>query len=212
MVRTRRSAPPIPARPAVRPNPEIQRPAVAGGRYDHAMSDDREPYLVLTDRLELRRVGETDLDALYGLNSDPAVWTHHPEGRHTAPGVTGAWIDRCAGRWESEGVSYWIARHRETGELIGVGGAQRQNPGFWNLYYRLVRAHWGHGYATEISRAAIRVAGRHDPGIPVIAWVDARNTGSRAVAERLGLHDHGLRPEPWKGELMHAYADRDLTF
>jgi RimJ/RimL family protein N-acetyltransferase len=46
----------------------------------------------------------------------------------------------------------------------------------------------------------------------VIAWIQAHNTGSRAVAERLGLHDYGLRPEPWKGEPMHAHADRELTF
>ncbi|MFC9236365.1 GNAT family N-acetyltransferase [Streptomyces decoyicus] len=98
------------------------------------MSDDREPDLVLTERLELRRVGPEDLDAPYALNSGPAVWRHLPEGRHTGPGDTEARIERCTGRWESDGVSYWMARHRESGEVTGVGGAQRQNPGFWNLY------------------------------------------------------------------------------
>ncbi|WP_281179964.1 GNAT family N-acetyltransferase [Streptomyces catenulae] len=135
-----------------------------------------------------------------------------PRGPPRWPDVTEAWIGRCTDRWESDGVSYWMARHRDTGELIGVGGAQRQHPGFWNLYYRLVPTHLGKGYATEISRAAIRTAGQHDPELPVIAWIHARNTGSRAVAERLGLHDYGLRPEPGKREPMHAYADRELTF
>ncbi|QZY14162.1 GNAT family N-acetyltransferase [Streptomyces decoyicus] len=95
---------------------------------------------------------------------------------------------------------------------VSLGGAQRQNPGFWNLYYRLAHDSWGYGYATEISRAAIRIAGQHSPELPVVAWIHAHNTGSRAVAERLGLRDYGLRPEPGKGEPMHAYADRDLTF
>lgn len=176
------------------------------------MSDDREPYLVLTERLELRAVGPEDLADLYAVNSDPAVWRHDPGGRHTSPGVTEAWIGRHTDRWTSDGVSYWMARHRESGELIGVGGAQHQKPGFWNLYYRLARAHWGYGYATEISRAAVRIARERDPELPVIAWIHAHNTGSRAVAERLGLHDYGLRPEPWRGEPMHAYADRELTF
>ncbi|MFE6687646.1 GNAT family N-acetyltransferase [Streptomyces sp. NPDC057743] len=176
------------------------------------MSNDREPYLVLTERLELRVVGPEDLDALYTLNSDPEVWRHDPAGRHTSPVITKAWIERCTDHWESDGLSYWMARHRNTGELIGVGGAQRHEPGFWNLYYRLAHAHWGKGYATEISRAAVRVAGQHDPELPVVAWILAHNTGSRAVAERLGLHDYGLRPEPGKSEPMHAYADRLLPF
>jgi RimJ/RimL family protein N-acetyltransferase len=176
------------------------------------MGDDREPYLVVTERLELRGVGAQDLDALYTLNADPEVWHHLPEGRHSRPGITQAWIDRCARHWELGGVSYWMARDRETGEVIGVGGAQRHAPGFWNLYYRLVRAHWGSGYATELSRAAIRVAGEHDPGIPVVAWIHAHNAGSRAVAERLGLHDYGLRTKPSDDEPMHAYADRELPF
>ncbi len=176
------------------------------------MSEDREPYLVSTERLELRAVGPEDLDDLYTLNSDPDVWGHEPEGRHTDPGVTRDWIGRCTPRWESDGLSYWTARHRDTGELIGVGGVQRQNPGFWNVYYRLVRVHWGEGYATELSRTAIRMADRHSPQLPVIAWIHAHNAGSRAVAERLGLHDYGLRPDPWKGDPMHAYADREPTF
>lgn len=176
------------------------------------MSDDHEPDRVSTERLELRRVGPDDLDALYALNSDPAVWRHLPEGRHTDPSATEAWIERCTGHWEKDGVSYWMARHQETGEVIGVGGAERQDPGFWNLYYRLAHDSWGKGYATEISRAAMRIAEQHGPELPVIAWIHAHNKGSRGVAERLGLHDYGLRPEPRMGEPMHAYADRDLTF
>ncbi len=182
------------------------------------MSEDREPYLVLTERLELRVIVTEDLDALHTLNSDPEVWRHYPEGRHSSPGVTEAWIARHRDQLTSGGVSYWMARHRETGELIGVGGAQRQGrhqgdgQGFWNLYYRLARVHWGHGYATEIARAAVRIAGQHAPELPVVALIHAHNAGSRAVAERLGLHDYGLRPDPWKGEPMHAYADREPTF
>ncbi|MGK4585155.1 GNAT family N-acetyltransferase [Kitasatospora sp. HPMI-4] len=171
-----------------------------------------EPYRVLTDRLELRAVTAADLADLYAVNSDPEVWRHYPEGRHTSPEVTERWIERCVEHWESTGVSYWTARLRDSGEVVGVGGAQFQRPGFWNLYYRLARAHWGNGYATEFSRAAMRIAVRHDPGLPVIAWIHAHNAGSRALAARLGLRDLGLRPEPWKHEPMHAYADRDFSF
>ncbi|MEV7776707.1 GNAT family N-acetyltransferase [Kitasatospora sp. NPDC088351] len=170
-----------------------------------------EPRLVGTDRLELRAVCADDLAALFEINTDPRTWSHLPEGRHREEGTTLAWIERAARRWESDGLSYWTARLRTDGTVVGVGGAQLQTAtGYWNLYYRLAPAHWGHGYATEISRAAIAAAHRHSPEAPLVAWIHGHNTGSRQVAERLGLLDHGLRRDPTLGALLHLYADRPL--
>ena len=41
--------------------------------------------VVTTARLVLRRVGDADLDELFALHADPAVWTHFPPGRHETP-------------------------------------------------------------------------------------------------------------------------------
>jgi len=174
------------------------------------MSEFSEPHRVLTDRLELLAVGPSDLDALHRINRDPRTWTHLPEGRHATPATTRDWIERAASRWHTDSLSYWTARLRTTGEVVGVGGAQRHQPGFWNLYYRLDPAHWGHGYATELSHAAQHAAHDHDPEIPLIAWVHAHNAASRAVASRLGLKDLGLRPDPAHGDPVHCYADREV--
>jgi hypothetical protein len=35
---------------------------------------------VRTGRLDLRAVAMSDLDLIYGLTSDPRVWTHLPSG------------------------------------------------------------------------------------------------------------------------------------
>ncbi|WP_327067832.1 GNAT family N-acetyltransferase [Kitasatospora sp. NBC_01250] len=166
------------------------------------------PGAVATERLDLRPVHLDDLDALHTINRDPEVWRHQPAGRHTGIAQTRDWIERAAARWEEEGSGYWTARLRTTGEVVGVGGVQVQGRGHWNLYYRLAPAHWGHGYATELSRAAIDAAHRRRPELPVFAWIHAHNTGSRAVAQRLGLIDHGLRLDPFLRELLHLHADR----
>jgi RimJ/RimL family protein N-acetyltransferase len=173
------------------------------------MSEPGEPHRVLTGRLDLRAVTQQDLAELYRINSDPRTWAHLPEGRHAHPVTTREWIARAVARWEEDGLSYWTARLRTTGEVVGIGGPQRQPPGFWNLYYRLDPAHWGRGYATELSLAARAAAAQHSPDLPFVAWIHAHNTASRRVAERLGLRDWGLRQEPWHGELMHAYAEHD---
>ncbi|MDH6128252.1 GNAT family N-acetyltransferase [Kitasatospora sp. GP82] len=173
------------------------------------MSEPNQPYLVRTERLDLHAVTLDDLDALFALNTDARTWGHQPEGRHTDPETTRAWIERAVAAWDADGLGYWTVRLRATGEVVGSGGAQQHPGGYWNLYYRLSPARWGHGYATELARAAQRHADHAAPELPFIAWIHAHNTASRAVADRLGLHDYGLRPFPKDGTLTHAYADRE---
>src|ERR1700735_654938 len=167
---------------------------------------------LMTDRLDLRAVDQADLDALHRINADPGTCRYIPAGLDESPEVTRHWIDRAAARWEADGLGYWTARLRAGAEVIGLGGAQRR-PGFWNLYYRLDTAHWGHGYAAEIVRAAQQASLALDPDLPLVAWIHAGNAASRVIAERAGLRDYGfLEAAHWKGEPMHCYADREPAF
>ncbi|MBV6698872.1 GNAT family N-acetyltransferase [Kitasatospora aureofaciens] len=179
-------------------------------------NDDRSgaPRRVRTDRLDLCAVGRADLAPLHVINHDPRTWSHAPEGRHLDEGTTRAWIERAVDVWESDGMGYWTARlGGADGPVIGIGGASFQRAtGYWNLYYRLDPAHWGRGYATELARAAVDAAHRHAPDRPVAAWVHDHNAGSRAVVERLGLADLGLRPHPSLGEPVRLFADRPIPF
>ena len=166
---------------------------------------------VLTDRLDLRRPDPpVDLDELYIIFSDPAGWWYDPAGRHTEPERTRDWLRRAAARFDSDGLSYWTVRRRDTGAIIGVGGAQRQRTGAWNLNYRIAAADQGHGFATELGRAARDAASAVDDSVAFIAWIAPHNTPSRRVAERLGQTNHGLGVDPSDGERRLAYADRTL--
>jgi RimJ/RimL family protein N-acetyltransferase len=168
--------------------------------------------LVLTDRLELRRPDPAgDLDDLFPIFSDPAGWWYDPDGRHTDPQRTRDWLTRAASRFDGDRLSYWTVRRRDTEAIIGVGGAQRQSTGAWNLNYRLATAAQGHGFATELARAAYAAASAVDSTVPFIAWVAEHNTPSRRVAERLGLTNYGVGVDPSDGEPRLAYADRPLS-
>ncbi|HEY2771723.1 MAG TPA: GNAT family N-acetyltransferase [Solirubrobacteraceae bacterium] len=166
---------------------------------------------VLTERLDLRRPDPAgDLDALFPIFSDPNGWWYDPEGRHTSPERTRQWLARASARFDTDGLSYWTVRRRDDATVIGVGGAQRQASRAWNLNYRLAAAHQGHGFATELGRAAYAAASSVDASVPFVAWVAPHNTPSRRVAERLGLTSYGLRDDPSDGERRLAYADRPL--
>jgi len=113
-------------------------------------------------------------------------------------------------RWASDRLSYWTARRATDGIVVGLGGAQRHRSGTWNLNYRIATAHQGHGYATELARAAQAAATSVDPSVAFIAWVAAHNSPSLAVAQRLGLRNYGLRVDGSDGEPRLAFADRLL--
>lgn len=166
---------------------------------------------VLTDRLDLRCPDpRRDLEDLFAIFSDPDGWWYDPAGRHSERERTRDWLSRAASRFDSDGLSYWTVRLRDNGKIIGVGGAQRQRTGAWNLNYRIATAHQGKGFATELGRAAYTAASALDASVPFIAWIAEHNLSSRRVAERLGLTNHGLAVDPSDDQPRLAYADRRI--
>jgi RimJ/RimL family protein N-acetyltransferase len=161
-------------------------------------------------RLDLRPMEPGDVDALFPVLSDPALWTYDPSRRHRTRAETATYVQRAAARWASDGLSYWTVRLAGSDEVVGTGGAQRHPPGHWNLLYRVAAAHQGRGIAGELLAAALAAAAETDPDLPCIAWIDATNPASLRVADRGGLVDRGLRHGCVDGVVRHAWSDRAL--
>ena len=170
----------------------------------------------ITDRLVLTPPASSDVDDLYRLNADPAVWEHLPTGRHSSREQTAAQVQQFDAGWREHGLDVWVARPRTTTAehaLIGIGGCSLRGGLAWNLYYRLAPRAWGYGYAQELIAAAREAAAGNRPGLPVVAYLLEHNTGSRQTAERAGLRlvwrgpDEG-NPDPAAVRLV--YADRPI--
>ena len=147
---------------------------------------------VLTPRLVLSPVGPDDVDDLILLHSDPEVsyWT----GPWTREAVE-VWAADMAARWTTDGVAKWIARDRSDGSLVGRGGFTRfdlDGETVLELGWAVRDARTGHGYATEIGRAALAWAVEHQPDLPIAAFEEVHNRASRAVMERLGMQPAGI--------------------
>ena len=177
---------------------------------------------ITTARLRLDAVVPDDLDEHVALMSDPDVWTHLPSGRHTSPERTAEAIEHSVAHWERDGLGYWTARllvdlagtPLRAGDVVGTGGcALREGTSWWNLYYRLTPAAWGHGLAAELVTTALDAARTVDRSRPVIASLLEHNVQSRVRAERAGLSlvwrgpDAG-NPDPAAVRLV--YADRPI--
>ncbi|NUW39025.1 GNAT family N-acetyltransferase [Nonomuraea rhodomycinica] len=154
-----------------------------------------------TDRLLLRRFTEDDADLLFELHNDPEVMRHlnggRPVPREVITGETLPAFIRSG---------FFAAIERDTGEFVGwfhLRPARDGDPAEPELGYRLRRASWRRGYATEGSLALIGKAFGELGARRVFARTLTVNHASRAVMERCGLRfvrtDLQDRPHPADG-------------
>jgi RimJ/RimL family protein N-acetyltransferase len=143
-----------------------------------------------TERLILRPWAERDREAFAAMNADPAVMAHFPKVLDRAE--SDALLARLMDRWRGEGVAFGAAERRSDGALVGMVGLARvlfPGPveGAVEIGWRLARAHWGRGYATEAARAWL-AHGFAAMGLrEVVSFAVPENRPSHAVMERLGM-------------------------
>ena len=143
-----------------------------------------------TPRLLLRPWRDADLTAFAALNADPEV-------RRWFPGtLTRAESDAQAARYQEEiaahGFGFWAVEVPGAAPFIGFVGLHRAafaapfTPAV-EAGWRLARAHWGQGFATEAARAAL-AHGFGPLGLAeVVAFTVPGNLASRRVMDRTGM-------------------------
>jgi RimJ/RimL family protein N-acetyltransferase len=149
--------------------------------------------LLETRRLTLRPLTTSDLPDLTALDHDPEVMRHLGTDGTPSPSLVGA-------------PDHWAATLRATGEFLGWFGLPplRDNPEVLELGYRIKRAAWGHGYATEGAIALVDKAFTDLGARRVVAFTMAVNTGSRRVMEKTGLTYVRTFFEEWDDPLPGA--------
>jgi len=176
-------------------------------------------YPIRTERLLLRPFEPGDLDAMAVIHGDPAVV------RFLYLGVR----DRDALRpvLEEKGQRTVLAKEGDSLNLAAVLAATGELVGdvvlFWRseehrmgeVGYIFDPAHAGRGYATEAARALLRL-GFEELGLHrIVGRLDARNTASARVLERLGMRREGhfveneLVKGEWTDELVYAMLERE---
>jgi RimJ/RimL family protein N-acetyltransferase len=176
------------------------------------------PSEILTPRLRLSRPQPADLAEVFALHHDPRVWEHFPSLRHVDDAPTRDMMAMWERSWEQAGLGTFVARLRDTGEMVGNGGCSVRGLGtdgaVWNVGYRVAADHHGRGYATEIAAAGVERAREVAPDRPLVAYLVEHNRASAHVAEKLGLSLVHRAPDagnPDPAVMRLVYADRPLT-
>lgn len=162
---------------------------------------------IVTERLLLRAWRDEDLEAFAALNADPVVMEYLPGllSRDESDAMAGRIRDHFA----AHGFGLWAVEVKapDAASFIGFVGLWRPT---WTAHFtpcvelgwRMARAYWGRGYATEAAQASMRF-GFDQLGLDeVVALTVPDNLRSRAVMERLGMlrdpaddFDHPRIPE-----------------
>lgn len=156
------------------------------------MSDRAGPTL-RTQRLILRPWRSADREPFAALNADPEVAEFLP-GPITRE-MSDELVDRVAAHFAEHGYGLWAVEL--PGEIAFAGYVGLLRPGFEAPFtpcvevgWRLARASWGLGLATEAAREALRF-GFEDAGLAeILSFTVPANARSRSVMARLGMrHD-----------------------
>ncbi|MFD9812024.1 GNAT family N-acetyltransferase [Streptomyces sp. NPDC059080] len=141
--------------------------------------------VITTERLRLRPLTDADTDWWVRLHADEEV--NRFVGSYTREQAT-ARLHAIQQQWAQRGHGLCAVELRGTGQVVGRCGLN-----WWEQFdeteigWTFARAHWGRGYATEAARAVL-AWGFGALGLQQItAMIHHGNTGSSAVAQRLGF-------------------------
>jgi len=145
-----------------------------------------------TPRLLLREWRDDDYQPFAAMSADPEVMRYYyrPPADRAA---SDAWIDRMRRHNAEHGFAYWAVEIPGEAAFVGSVGLTRVLAAGYpfapavEIGWRLARARWGNGYATEAARAVL------DDGFgrlgldEIVAFTLPFNERSRRVMERLGM-------------------------
>ena len=148
-----------------------------------------ESGILETERLILRPMLASDLDALYLIFGDRKVMAAFDHDPFTHEQME-RWLQRNLDHQERFGYGLFSVLPKDTGELIGDCGLEQievQGMKFAELGYDFRSDFWNKGYATEAA-VAVRDYALDFLHLPqLISLIRVGNQASRRVAEKIGM-------------------------
>jgi ribosomal-protein-alanine N-acetyltransferase len=148
---------------------------------------------VETDRLILRELLPSDAEGMFQLDSDPEV--HRYLGNNPIRHIDQAKqiIDHVRRQYVDVGIGRWAMEEKETGNFLGWAGlklnreSMNNHVDYYDVGYRLIKKHWGKGFATEAAKASLDYGLSRLNLNDIYGIADANNLASRKVLEKIGL-------------------------
>lgn len=164
-----------------------------------------------TERLRFRPVRPDDHEIVRSIYDDELALRFLPDMRK--PEGTQTFIDRQLRRYDKFGYGIWLLETLEDSRVVGDAGITWQETDQGDVLevgYGLTAAERGKGYATEAAQACLAFGFEVLGATRIASLVDAANSTSLRVAERLHAHKRAFtHPRLGPGYLMF-YTDREI--
>jgi len=159
------------------------------------------PVVLDTDRLWLRDVRASDIDAFQAYMQPEPYWRHSPIDPPTPESVSALVNGFLRSHAQKPRLDYFLAAvDKRSDDFVGEaclrvrGGASRQGAVGWGV----VDGKTGRGFATEIGRALLRLAFETLDLHRVDAQCRAENQASRRIMAKIGMREEGV----WRDNLF----------
>jgi RimJ/RimL family protein N-acetyltransferase len=144
-----------------------------------------------TPRLIGTPAGPGDFADIRRLHSDPRVMmTLSADGNIFSEEQSVSFLKRAADHWNAHGFGLWTLRTQSDGDFVGYGGIKHtgvEGRDEIELAYAITSDHWRKGFATEISRAALKHGFDTMHLERIVAFTLPHNKASRTVMEHCGF-------------------------
>lgn len=141
---------------------------------------------IRTARLLLRRWRKTDREPFAAMNADPEVMEHFRSTQTREE--SGTMIDRIGTHFDEHGYGLWVVEVDEMfAGFTGLAWALFEAPftPAVEVGWRLARAYWGRGIASEAATAALEVGLTQVDSI--VSFTALTNVRSQRVMKRIGM-------------------------
>lgn len=159
-----------------------------------------------SERLLYRKIDTSDFEELKMMLSDARVmyaWEHTFSDEQIYE-----WINKQKECYKQDGVGYFVAINKDTGELVGQIGLHsfpHNGETAYEVCYMLKHKYFHHGYALEGARAMINYA-FSELGLQVVyAQIKTNNNASMKVAEKAGFKRESVFIKHYNGKDMPHY-------
>lgn len=148
-----------------------------------------------TERLILREMVPTDLEAMFELDSNPLVRKYIDNKPITTKEEALATINFIRQQYDERGIGRWAAIEKSSGDFIGWSGLKLNDAeeplngksDFIDVGYRFIPRYWGKGYATESALVALAYGFKEMKYETIAGIAYVENVASNKVLMKIGL-------------------------
>ncbi|GHO64973.1 N-acetyltransferase [Ktedonobacter sp. SOSP1-52] len=147
-----------------------------------------------TERLQLREIQPSDIEALFATFSDEEVMRYYGKLPHQSLAETQTWFQQLQERYTRREAIRWGIALKGEESIIGTCSFHHFGPDYHytETGYDLNRTYWGRGIMTE-AMSAVLSYGFHELAFHRIeAIIDIANEGSKNLLLKLGFAYEGM--------------------